>query len=98
MWTWPRATSPVTGRRFVAHMLPRVARSFAGRPDTPPCLVRAEGSPDTFQIGPEQPDAPLVSVRGPAAELLAWLLGRDGGSGLQVSGGPAAPPVLPAWR
>jgi hypothetical protein len=37
-------------------------------------------------------------VHGPPAELLAWLLGRDSGAGLRVSGEPAATPVLPAWR
>jgi hypothetical protein len=38
-----------------------------------------------------------VLVHGSPASLLAWLIGRDGGSGLRVSGG-AALPVLPPWR
>src|SRR5215470_6503891 len=38
------------------------------------------------------------SFTGRPAALLAWLLGRDSGTGLQVSGQADAPPVLPAWR
>jgi hypothetical protein len=53
--------------------------------------------PESFRIGPEVPTPP-VSVIGTATDLLAWLLGRDDGSGLQVSGDPAILPVLPAWR
>jgi maleylpyruvate isomerase len=83
--------------QYVAHALPRVAGSFAGREDTPPCWIWAKGTPESFRIGPEVP-APPVSVIGTATDLLAWLLGRDDGSGLQVSGNPAILPVLPAWR
>ena len=83
---------------FVAEALPRGARSFAGRADAPACLVRADGSPDSFRIGQDEPDVPPVVVHGPPADLLAWLLGRDDGSGLQVPGGLATPPALPAWR
>jgi hypothetical protein len=35
-------------------------------------------------------------VRGPAHALATWLLGRDSGSGLQVSGGPL--PTPPEWK
>jgi maleylpyruvate isomerase len=92
---------------FVAGALPRVAGSFAGRDDTPVCLVWAEGAPHGYRIGPastgstastaDTGSGPVV-VHGPPAELLAWLLGRDSGAGLRVSGEPAATPVLPAWR
>ena len=50
------------------------------------------------RIGQDEPDVPPVVVHGPPADLLAWLLGRDDGSGLQVPGGLATPPALPAWR
>ena len=83
---------------FVADALPGVAGSFAGRADTPSCLVWPEGSPESFRIGPDLPGPPSVRVHGQPAELLAWLLGRDDGSGLQVPGGLATPPALPAWR
>jgi maleylpyruvate isomerase len=83
---------------FVADALPRVADSFTGRGDTPSCLVWADGATHGYRIGPEQAKAPRVVVRGKAADVLAWLLGRDSGAELQVSGDAAAPPVLPPWR
>lgn len=83
---------------FVGDALPGVAGSFAGRTDTPTCRVSVTGSPHSFRLGPEQAGTPSVFVYGQASDLLAWLLGRDSGSGLQVSGDPATLPVLPAWR
>ena len=38
-----------------------------------------------------------VTVAGPPAAVLAWLIGRDSGAGLAVAGA-AAVPVLPPWR
>jgi maleylpyruvate isomerase len=83
---------------FVAGALHRVADSFTGRDDTPCCLVWAESAPHGYRIGPAGTDSPPVVVRGQPAALLAWLLGRDSGTGLQVSGQADGPPVLPAWR
>ena len=84
---------------FVTASLPGVAREFAGREDTPPCLLQPDGSGlGPFQIGPEQPTGQQVIVRGSPASLLAWLIGRDEGSGLRVSPDGAVLPVLPPWR
>jgi maleylpyruvate isomerase len=83
---------------FVADALPRVAESFTGRDDAPRCLVWADGAPHGYRIGPGQAESPRVIVHGQAAAVLAWLLGRDSGAGLRVSGDAAAPPVLPPWR
>jgi maleylpyruvate isomerase len=83
---------------FVADALPRVTDSFAGRHDAPACLVWADGAPSAARIGPDRPDRPQLFVHGPPAELLAWLLGRGSGVGLQVSGDAARAPVLPPWR
>ena len=83
---------------FVADALPRVAGSFAGRDDAPCCLVWAESAPHGYRIGPADPASPPVVVHGPPADLLAWLLGRDSGAGLRVSGQADGAPVLPAWR
>jgi maleylpyruvate isomerase len=83
---------------FVADALPRVADSFAGRDDAPCCLVWAESAPRGYQIGPAGTASPPVVVHGPPADLLAWLLGRDSGAGLRVSGPADGAPVLPAWR
>jgi maleylpyruvate isomerase len=83
---------------FVDDTLPGVAGSFAGRTDTPACRVSVTGTPHSFRLGPEQAGPPPVFVHGQAADLLAWLLGRDSGSGLQVYGDQATLPALPAWR
>jgi maleylpyruvate isomerase len=83
---------------FVADALARVADSFADRDDTPCCLVWAESAPYGYRIGPAGAASPPVVVRGQPAALLAWLLGRDGGAGLRVSGQADGLPVLPAWR
>jgi maleylpyruvate isomerase len=83
---------------FAADNLPEVARSFAGREDTPSCLLRADGADAEWRIGPGGQGTPPVGVHGPAVELLAWLTGRGDGGGLRVSGGDAVLPPLPAWR
>jgi len=83
---------------FVAGALPRVAGSFTGRDDTPCCLVWAESAAHGYQIGPAGTAGPPVVVRGQPADLLAWLLGRDNGAGLRVSGQADGAPALPAWR
>ena len=55
-------------------------------------------SPDPSSPGPGRPDqARQVTVSGPPAILLAWLIGRDNGAGLEVTGAGAVP-VLPPWR
>jgi maleylpyruvate isomerase len=84
---------------FVTASLPGVAGEFAGREDTPSCLLQPDGSGlGPFQIGPEQTTGQPVLVRGSPASLLAWLIGRDDGGGLRVSPDGAARPVLPPWR
>jgi maleylpyruvate isomerase len=84
---------------FVTASLPGVAGEFAGREDTPPCLLQPDGSGlGPFPIGPEQPTRQQVLVRGSPASLLAWLIGRDDGGGLRVSPDGAVLPVLPPWR
>ena len=82
---------------FLTEALPRVAESFAGRDDVPPCVLWAEGVKDSFRIGPDQAGPSRVVIRGQPADLLAWLLGRGDGTALTVaSRGPL--PALPPWR
>lgn len=82
---------------FTDAYLPRIAQTWAGREDAPPCRVQPAGTGSTWLVGPagEAETGPLVS--GPAAALLAWLTGRSDGTGLTVTG-DGRPPVLPAWR
>ena len=82
---------------FLIEALPRVAESFAGRDDVPPCVAWAEGAKDSFRLGPDQGGPPPVHVRGQPADLLAWLLGRDSGTRVTVAGGGTLP-ELPPWR
>ena len=82
---------------FLSDALPRVAESFAGRDDMPPCVAWAEGAKDSFRLGPDQAGQPTVIIRGQPADLLAWLLGRGDGASLTLAGG-AALPELPPWR
>jgi maleylpyruvate isomerase len=85
---------------FVAANLARVAGDFAGRADAPACLARPDGLDAGYPLGPDpaSPDpASRVTVSGPPAALLAWLIGRDNGARLEVTGA-AAVPVLPPWR
>jgi maleylpyruvate isomerase len=83
---------------FVAAELGPVARDFAGRADAPACLARPDGLDAAYPIGPAGPDpASQVTVSGPPAALLAWLIGRYDGAGLEVTGAGAVP-ELPPWR
>ena len=81
---------------FVSDALPRVAASFAGRDDMPPCVVSAEGAQGPFRLGPGQAGSPAVVIHGQPADLLAWLLGRGDGARLTLARGDALP-ELPPW-
>jgi maleylpyruvate isomerase len=93
---------------FVADQLERAAWQFAGRDDVPACVIEVAGTGQRFVLGPAAaPDR--VTVAGPGWRLLAWLTGREAGTALSVSGGPAGPgqepaaghggppPKLPTW-
>lgn len=86
---------------FVAAYLPRVASSWAGRLDAPACLISPAGTDDRLPVGPVPTAGPPPAcpvIRGPAADLLAWLLGRARGGALSAGPGGAPLPVLPPWR
>jgi maleylpyruvate isomerase len=76
---------------FVALMLGKVVGSFAARPDAPVLRLHAADIDRRYEIG--QPVRAQL-VRGPAASLLAWLMGRSSGADLETSG-TATPPALP---
>ena len=61
---------------FLSEALPRVAESFAGRDDMPPCVARADGAKDSFRLGPEQ--AAAVGDHPRAACRPAGLAARPG--------------------
>lgn len=55
----------------------------------------AEDAAATLGSGRRLPGGPAAVVSGPAADRLAWLLGRADGSALAVAAGPL--PTLPRW-
>ncbi|WP_432898783.1 maleylpyruvate isomerase family mycothiol-dependent enzyme [Micromonospora matsumotoense] len=83
---WPAA--------FAQHLLHEVAGGLAARPDAPALVLRpADGNRPELVVGDPQ-DAPQVA--GPAAELVAWLIGRSSGDVLTVT--PNGPlPTPPEW-
>jgi maleylpyruvate isomerase len=76
--------------RFVADELERTAGRFAGRDGVPPCVLEAAGTGQRFVLGPAGAAGARdgeVIVSGPGGWLLAWLIGRDPGTGLSVRAG-----------
>lgn len=76
-------------------LLDSVVREFDGRPDVPSLLLTAElpdGHQRSWEINGSDPNTPRFSVRGPVADMLAWLTGRGDGAGLSGD-----LPELPAW-
>jgi maleylpyruvate isomerase len=83
-------------REFVTDTLPAVAESFRQREDTPPVRLTVTGESQTYQLGPPGAASP-AQVRGAPGTVLAWLLGRHDGEGLEVQPGSSLP-VLPPFR
>ena len=80
-------------RPMLHELLTDVTTTFAGRPDFPRLLLVPKDEALTWAVG-DDPGA--TEVRGPVAELAAWLLGRSKGRGLRTAEG-TRPPALPAW-
>ena len=83
-------------REFVSDTLPAVAESFRQREDAPAVALTVTGESQTYQLGPPGAASPL-QVRGAPGNVLAWLLGRHDGEGLEVQPGSSLP-VLPPFR
>jgi maleylpyruvate isomerase len=83
-------------REFAADVLPAVAESFRAREDVPAVRLTVTGESQTYLLGPAGAASP-VQVRGAAGNVLAWLIGRHDGEGLDVQPGPSLP-ALPPYR
>ncbi|TDC80064.1 maleylpyruvate isomerase family mycothiol-dependent enzyme [Micromonospora sp. KC606] len=82
---WPQA--------FAQHLLHEVVSGLAGRADTPPMVLRFDGTRHELVVG-EPEGAPVVT--GSPTELVAWLIGRGRGETLTVT--PDGPlPTPPEW-
>ncbi|MFF4485853.1 maleylpyruvate isomerase family mycothiol-dependent enzyme [Streptomyces sp. NPDC001544] len=78
---------------FVAREIDFLAERFGGHKDVPSTGLRSHDG-RTWTTGGGAGGGP-IGVEGPAADLLGWLAGRRGGSGLAVTGGalPSLPPL-----
>jgi len=84
-------------RPMLHELLTDMAASFASRPDFPPLLLVPTDEPRTWAVGEGAPGgAPATEVRGPVAELAAWLAGRSKGRELRTADGKR-PTALPEW-
>ncbi|MFF0367918.1 maleylpyruvate isomerase family mycothiol-dependent enzyme [Micromonospora sp. NPDC005087] len=78
---------------FAHRLLHEVAAHHGDRPAPPSMVLRFDGSRHELVIG-ERAGAPIIA--GPAPDLAAWLIGRDGGGALAVT--PDGPlPTPPEW-
>ncbi|GAA3035497.1 maleylpyruvate isomerase family mycothiol-dependent enzyme [Streptomyces glomeratus] len=76
---------------FTEREIAFLTQRFTGQTGVPP--TRVTDGTRAWSTGREAAE-PEVTVRGPAPALLGWLAGRDGGSALDVEGGPL--PKLPS--
>jgi maleylpyruvate isomerase len=76
---------------FVRQCLDEVVGMFDGRDDVPPLALYAEDTDRRFVVHGGGP-----TISGPERALLAWLVGRSTGDGLDID--PDGPlPALPPW-
>jgi maleylpyruvate isomerase len=84
-------------RPMLHELLTDIAGTFAARPDFPPLLLVPTDEPRTWAVGEAGSGGTEVTeVRGPVAELAAWLVGRSKGRNLRTADGKRPKP-LPAW-
>jgi len=80
-------------RPMLRELLTDAAGTLGARPDFPRLILAPSDESRTWTVG-EGPDP--LEVRGPGAELAAWLLGRSKGRDLRTAEGKR-PPALPSW-
>ena len=102
---WIHAVDLDTGASFddlprpmLHELLTDVTQTMAERPDFPRLRLVPTDEKITWSVGegPNEDGEDLTEVRGPVAELAAWLLGRSKGRGLRTAEG-TRPKRLPDW-
>ncbi len=78
---------------FVEALLDEVTQTFGARDDCDEMELNASDTDRLWSIG--APNQHRAIVRGPAHELLGWVLGRSRGATLTCTTGPV--PTLPRW-
>jgi maleylpyruvate isomerase len=79
---------------FAVTSLERIAADFADA-DSPPARLLTSDAGLALKIGPPA-TSPAVEISGSARAMLAWLIGRSGGTGLTTTP-PGQLPTLPPW-
>lgn len=83
---------------LVAALLDDATAMFAGRGDAPGVELQVTDAGSTGVAGPWRTgERPGAVVRGAAAQLLGWLLGRTDGAALTADTSDGRLPVLPSW-
>ena len=87
-------------RPMLRELLTDAAVTMGARPEFPRLLLAPTDEPRTWTVGemPAGSDGGPLEVRGPAAELVAWLLGRSKGRDLRTAEGPESVPHAPPAR
>ena len=108
---WIHAVDLDTGATFsdlprpmLHELLTDATQSMAARADFPRLLLVPTDEQRTWSVGEGRPENggedggedEVTEVRGPEAELAAWLLGRSKGRSLRTAQGKR-PTTLPAW-
>lgn len=98
--TWIHAVDLDAGASFsdlprpmLRELLAEATATLGARPEFPRLLLAPSDESRTWTVG--EGGEPL-EVRGTAAELAAWLLGRSKGRDLRTAAG-SRPPALPPW-
>ena len=92
----PGRPSPTCPARCSTSCSPTSRGPSRRRPDFPPLLLGPTDEPRTWAVGEGGVEA-ATEVRGPVAELAAWLVGRSKGRDLRTAEGKRPPPRLPDW-
>jgi maleylpyruvate isomerase len=89
---------------LVDALLTEVGETLSARPGCPAALLEPVDRERTWRLGPqdgpeEGPEEGPVTVRGGAADLAGWLLGRTGQAGVRAYGtsGEVPVPEPPRW-
>jgi maleylpyruvate isomerase len=82
-------------RPMLHELLTDATQTMAARPDFPRLRLVPTDEQRTWSVGDDE-GGDVTEVRGPVAELAAWLLGRSKGRSLRTAQG-ARPTGLPAW-
>ncbi|MCY7344142.1 MAG: maleylpyruvate isomerase family mycothiol-dependent enzyme [Pseudonocardia sp.] len=80
---------------MLAELIADVARVVGAAPDCPTLRLVATDQDRTWRLGPD--DGSAEDVRGTAAGLAGWLLGRSKGRDLRTAAGERPTAALPRW-